>query len=129
MKRSISICPTICLCIIFSCTSISANRNTMKITKNKAIELADIEAKKLGYDISIMNTRVDEYSTPWNEYLPKESNDQFSIEKKNKLKNKKYWAVYYYPNREKVGLGYKGGDFCIFIDSTTGEIITDIRWK
>jgi len=98
-------------------------------TKEKAIEIANIESKSLGYDLGILSVKATKYNTPWNEYLPKDSNDTYYVEKIDKLKNREYWAVYYYPDREKVGVGYKGGDFCIFIDTSTREIVTYILWK
>lgn len=128
MRRSIAFL-IMAASILFFCTTVPAYGNGMKITKDKAIEIASIEAKKVGYDIGIMNIKTTKYDTPWNEYLPKESNEEYYVAKKNKLKNREYWAVYYYPNRDKVGIGYKGGDFCIFVDVHTGEIITDMRWK
>lgn len=108
---------------------IGANANDMTVIKDKAIKIANEEAKQLGYDLEIMSVKATLYNTPWNEYLSKDSIDEYSVERRDKLKNRRYWAVYYYLDPEKVGTRYKGGDLCIFIDSTTGEIITDIRGK
>ena len=100
----------------------------MEITKDKAIEIANKEAKKLGYDIESMNIKITKHNTPWNEYLPKESETEYDVERKKQLTNKEYWAVYYYPKQEK-NYPILGGDICIFVDSSSGEIITNIRGK
>ena len=101
----------------------------MKITEKKAIEIANEEAIKLGYDIKSMDIKITKYNTPWNEYIPKDSKSEYIIERLNKLKNKEYWAVYYYYDFKKIGMIYKGGDLCIFVDAKTGEIITTYRGK
>ena len=95
----------------------------MQMTRDKAIEIANVRSKQLGYIIENMNIEATKYNTPWNEYLPKDSTDKYHVEKRNRLNNREYWAVYYYP------MAGKGGDFCIFVDANTGEIIMDIRWK
>lgn len=129
MKRLICTFIIISAVILYPYIIIRAYGVDMKITKENAIEKANIEAKRLGYDIEIMSIEAIKYNTPWNEYLPKDSNDKCYVERMNKLNNREYWAVYYYPNPEKVGIGYKGDDFCMFVDANTGEIITNIRWK
>ncbi len=94
-----------------------------RITKEKAIEIANSEAEKLGYDVESMSVEATKYSNPWNEYVPKD-NKEYAAER-NQLKNKQYWAVYYAP----MGKHIKGGDLCIFVDYNTGMVITKIRWK
>lgn len=96
----------------------------MKIFKEEAIKIANNEIEKLGYDVKNMEMEISKYNTPWNKYLPKNSDSEYIIERKNKLINKEYWAIYYKPK----GL-ILGGDICVFVDSTNGEIITTIRGK
>lgn len=101
----------------------------MKIIKEKIIEISNDEARRLGYDLDNMKSNATKHNTPWNECLPKDSDDYEIERKKNELKNKEYWAVYYYLDIAKVGIGHKGGGLCIFIDSDSGEIITKIGFK
>jgi hypothetical protein len=129
MKRLFYIFLIISIVMLFQHVTIRAYGVDMKVSKDEAIEIANRESKRFGYDKETMNVEATKYNTPWNEYLPKNSNEKYYVERMNKLNNREYWAVYYYPNPEKVGIGYKGGDFCIFVDANTGEIITDIRWK
>lgn len=129
LKKLINYIIILSISMLFTNITIQAHEHEMNVSRDKALEIANSEAKKIGYDITIMNIITTKYNTPWNKYLPKDSNDEYHAGKMSKLKNREYWAIYYYPDRKKVGLGYKGGDFCIFIDTNSGEIITDIRWK
>lgn len=99
----------------------------MKITKEKAITIANKEAIKLGYGIKNMDVWITKYDTPWNDYLPKDSNSQYVIERINKLKGKEYWAVSYTPKKE-TGIVF-GGNLCLFIDYENGKIIATIMGK
>ena len=114
--------------LMFFYATVEVYGNDMKIIKEKAIGIANKEAKKLGYDVESMNIKITKYNTPWNEYLSKESKTEYDIERKKRLTNKEYWAVYYYPKPQKDQV-MKGGDICIFVDANNGEIITNIRWK
>lgn len=127
-ERGIYISLIILSIILISCMNIGAYGTDM-ITEDGAIKIANNEALKLGYDLKIMSLEANKFSTPWNNCLPKDSIDEYYVEKKDKLKNREYWAIYYYPDLKKVGTGYKGGDFCIFVDANSGEVITYIRWK
>ena len=101
-----------------------AHSNDTCITKEIAIEIAKKEATRIGIDIKSFGIKITKYNTPWNEYIPKDSNEGYYADKLNELKNKEYWAVYFYHYRYQ-----KGGDFCLFIDYNNGNIITIIRWK
>lgn len=114
---------TVVLMLTLSCKIISTYGDDMLITEAKAIELANKEAKRLGYNTESMQVKATHYNTPMNEYLSG-SDEEYSVVRRNKLKNKEYWSLYYYNPKFK-----KGGDFCIFIDSRNGAVITDIRGK
>lgn len=101
----------------------------MNITKEQIIEIANKEAIMLGYDTKIMDIKVTKYNTPWNDYLPKDCNSDYCIERQNKLMNKEYWAVYYYYKPKQAEESYKGGDLCIFVNANNGDIITIYRGK
>jgi hypothetical protein len=108
---------------------VNAQGNTMKITEDQAIKIANKEAKNLGYSVETMSLKVAEYNTPWNDYLHNNSKSEYVIGRQEKLKNKKYWAIYFYPNPKIQGAMVKGGDLCIFVNSINGEIITTVRGK
>lgn len=114
--------------IMSSCSHLKAYGGEMKVSKEVAMQIANKEAANLGYNIASLNLKVSKYNTPWNEYLPKESKAEYYTERKKKLANREYWAVYYYPKQDKNNV-VKGGDFCIFVDANSGEIITNARWK
>lgn len=101
----------------------------MGVNERAAIEKADVRAAELTGNISSMKVKATRYATPWNDYIQKDTHSEYQIERMNKLKNRDYWAVYYYPDREKSGKSSKGGDFCVFVDAHSGEIITELRWK
>ncbi len=96
--------------------TLEAYGTNTRITEDKAIELANKEGKKLGYDVDSMRVKATHYTTPSNPYLS-DSDDRYTLERRDKLKNKEYWAVYYVNPKFT-----KGGDLCIFIDSNTGEV-------
>lgn len=109
--------------MLTSFINIKAYGNNMQIIENKAIEIANKEAKNLGYDIESMTVKATHYKSPLNEYIS-DSKEEYYVERKSKLENKEYWAIYYFDPKFK-----KGGDICIFIDSSNGEMITSIRGK
>lgn len=99
--------------------------SNMVITKEHAIEIADREAMRLGYDTKVMNMEIDEQNTKWSTYiLSTPSALEGARELKDALKKRKYWAVYYGPK----GL-VLGGDIFIFIDRDTGEILGVLRGR
>jgi hypothetical protein len=104
-----------------------------KIKRDDAVKIAENEALRLGYEkADSMDLVVAWYNTSSNHYLTYQQVDEYSLEKKNKLKNKEYWAVFFSPRGEEKD-GYfittLGGNICIFIDAMTGEILTEIRGK
>lgn len=101
----------------------------MGVNERAAIEKADVRAVEFVGNISGMKVKATRHTTPWNDYIQKDTRSEYQIERMNKLKSRDYWAVYYYPDREKSGKSSKGGDFCVFVDAHSGEIITDLRWK
>jgi hypothetical protein len=98
------------------------------IGKEEALEIAKKETIKNGYDVSKMRIEASKYSTPYNPYLPddEEATDPEEIEflkqKRSKLENKIYWAVYFSPI-ELPGQRIFDGDTSVFIDSKTGQIL------
>ena len=99
------------------------------VSYTKAVEIAHREASRLGYNMEIMELNsVSRHSVPWNSWFPKKSTSEYAMERKSKLEGKKYWAVSF-GRRRNPGQHIKGGSVCIFIDSTSGEILTTYRGK
>ena len=112
---------------LFACIPMAKQRGN--ISYEQAIEIAGKEALRLGYDIKSMELQeISKHYDPWNNYLPRKSNSEYVLLRRDKLKGKEYWAVYY-GRRRKPGRRGKGGGICVFIDSATGEILTTYRGK
>ena len=107
----------------------TAYGGAQRVDEKKAIESANLKAAEIAGNLLNMKVTVSRHSTPWNEYISKDARSEYLRERMNKLSNREYWAVYYYPDVDKTGKTVKGGDFCIFVDAHTAEIITDLRWK
>lgn len=117
------------LVAVFMLLNQSAYGAAMGVNERAAIEKADVRAAELTGNISAMKVKASRYATPWNDYIQKDTRSEYLLERMDKLKNRDYWAVYYYPDREKSGKSSKGGDFCVFVDAHSGEVITELRWK
>lgn len=119
---------TLGLLLFFICLGVKNNNaadQSMTITEEEAVKIAKEKIKSFGYDSENMAIKVSLHNEPWNPYLPKDSKDYYHKLRQDKLKGKKYWAVYYYPKSPT----HLGGDVCIFIDSQTSQVITDYRGK
>lgn len=122
----------ICMFIIMSafallltaCASSENEGANMDIAKEKALQISNREAEKLGYNLSEMTVNVDDKNSLWEEYIKSGPILEYDDALKNTLKNKEYWAIYYRPKRLQ-----KGGDLFVFIDKYTGEVLTSIRGK
>ena len=108
-------------------TNATEEENMLK--QKTIIEIANKAINKLGYDTAAMEMELIFHEHPWNVFFPKESMSKYVVVRRNKLANKKYWAVYFYKTVKKDGPIYKGGDVCIFINAKTGDILTTYRGK
>ncbi len=122
--------------VIFTlgCKHFNAEVKVMKITKEQAIKIANKEAKRIGYDISRTKIEIDKNNTVWNGWSGSIHTNikgetltalDANPEIKTKLKNKNFWAIYYHPEEHNVF----GGDFFIFVDRNSGEIIYSLKFK
>ena len=121
---------TIFLILISGCFFLymqQCEANGMSTVRDKAVNTAKEEAIKLGYDITKMTMSVHEYTQPWNECIPREPETEYEKQRYKKLVGRTYLMIYFSPDFENTRL--VGGDYCIFIDAKTGEIITDVRGK
>jgi hypothetical protein len=97
-----------------------------ELSKEKVIEIAKQAARDLGFDLKKMTMEADVNNTKWKEAFP-------SIEKApghigKKVKDKKYWAIYFEPiSSSDPSVVQLGGDLWVFVDANTGEILT--YWK
>ncbi|MHA1188074.1 MAG: hypothetical protein ACTSXA_12805 [Candidatus Heimdallarchaeota archaeon] len=98
------------------------------MNQSEAITKAEKHAKELKYETQHMDVQVTKYETPWNPWLRKEYDDEYSSKRKKLLEGKEYWAVYFSIKKRK-DISHFGGDICVFIDIETGEIITNVRGK
>jgi hypothetical protein len=119
VRQTVTIIAVFCFILSFS-TVFAAEKQW---SRSKILDIADGEAQRLGYDIEHMSISFDIYNSKWSKYLHsmKELNALPKIQ--DKLKDRKFWAVYYAPLRKHV----RGGDLWVFIDQDSGMIITTIR--
>lgn len=94
------------------------------VTQNEALEIATGHAKKLGYRTDSMQPSCEKLNTPWNKWLAKEDDDEFTAPRKKLLEGKEYWAIYFSPKTKQFG-----GDIAVFVDAQTGKVLTDVRGK
>ena len=99
------------------------------ISQDRAVAIAWEEASDLGYDVESMELKdISKHSKPWNRYLPKDSKSKWILDMQEKLKGKRYVAVYL-GHRKREGHHIKGGSICIFIDFSTGEVLATLKRK
>jgi hypothetical protein len=127
------------MCIIFFMifsvllqNSVSQSQET-DITIIKALELSNIEARKLNYNVEEMEIRLIGVPVTWKELQKRHwFFSDFKDEKKeieNKLVGKEFWLVYYLPIKKGKDTVIFGGDLWVFVEKHTGKILTAIRGK
>jgi hypothetical protein len=103
------------------------------ITIIKALELSNIEARKLKYSVEGMEVRIIGTPATWAElqkhhwFFRDFKDDNKELEKK--LDNKRFWLVYYLPIKEGKDIVIFGGDLWVFIEDSSGKILATIRGK
>jgi hypothetical protein len=96
------------------------------LSKERVIEIAKQAARDLGFDLKKMTIEADENNTKWKEEFASIENAPGHIGKK--VKDKKYWAVYFAPiPPSDPNTVQMGGDLWVFVDANTGEVLT--YWK
>ncbi|MBF0526407.1 MAG: hypothetical protein HQK56_15085 [Deltaproteobacteria bacterium] len=98
------------------------------ILKDQAIEIANKEVVRVGYNLSELSAAALFYKTPENICISQSKGD-FYKKYHLLLKGKKYWAVNYRPDPKIVKKGRKGGSICVFVDAELGGIITYVGKK
>ncbi len=112
------------LLVIISCTTSETSGDVMNIGKTEAVEIANQEVERLGYNIKSMNVEVVKNLMPstWSNSSDVES--RYFKEEKNKLNGKEFWMIYYSPKVLKLG-----GDVRLFVDINNGDILVRVRGK
>jgi len=99
----------------------------MVITQIKAIELANSEAKRLGYAIDSLDLKVEPTASDRNSFLKNHPGYRDYKSVMSKLNNRRFWAIYFSPKpKTEIVLG---GDLWVFIDAENGETLSVIRGK
>jgi len=108
---------------IFLCPIYLASAELLK--KEKILDIAKRVVIKLEYDWESMEREAAFFSTPYNPYLPDDSEATDDHEKqilktvRDKLRNKKYWVVYFFPISKKI----LDGDIAVFIHAADGKLL------
>ncbi len=99
-----------------------------RVPRKEAVDIARAEAARIWYDTGRKKMEIFRNKMPWYAHHPdlKEYFDTSDYYRgiKNKLDNRDYWAVYFSPVITGPGQPVHGSDFCVFVDSATGEVIT-----
>ncbi len=109
------------LVIVCGITAASAAERTW--TRSEILATADREARRLGWDVERSGVSFDYHNRVWWELL-RQGQRWFSSHRKEwsviqeKLRTRKYWAVFYSSLAQRPGVGA-----FIFIDQATGEVI------
>jgi len=113
------------LFVILGCEAERERFAVKRLSKQRAITIANKVVKSLGYDLGRMKASADEDNSDWKSYLS--SSDITRREYSNligKLTGREYWAVYYMPETARFG-----GDLFVFIDKRTGEVIEHLAFQ
>jgi len=92
----------------------------------QSIEVARMEARRLGYDLDNMDLEYDEANTAWNgyrSYLERrpmhENTRRWLRDLSSKLSKKKYRAIYFLPQNNLM----QGDSLFVFVDAKTGDVL------
>ncbi|MDO8662671.1 MAG: hypothetical protein Q7K98_05575 [Candidatus Omnitrophota bacterium] len=95
----------------------------MKIKYEDAIKISNNFLQSKGFDTQKTETILDPKNEKWVKYY---SNNKLLIEYYSELlktlEDKNYWAIHYVP--KKMTSIIKGGGAWVFIDVTTGKVIS-----
>jgi hypothetical protein len=124
----------IMILMFFVLSQITAKKTSeTDITILKALELSNIEARKLKYNIEGMEIRIAGMPISWEElrkqhwFFRNFKDENKGLEKK--LHNKRFWLIYYLPFEKEKDIAIFGGDLWVFIENSSGKILTTIRGK
>jgi hypothetical protein len=123
---------TILMAMLIALTSLSTtaaadpcHNNGCSVDIHKAISIADDRmARDADRPSSLELNFARRYSTPWNELVPKGTTDKYLQQIAAKLKDRRYWLVYYRSQKTELG-----GDIAVFVDASSGEVIDVYRGR
>jgi predicted small secreted protein len=109
-----------------------------ELSKEKIIEIAQEKVLAMGEDLAAMTVTYDVGNEMLKKHLMRVGVSQYNKQTKSwdavqgttpeawrpKLKNRAYQAVYFAPKQQM-----KGGDFWVFVDLNTGEVIDSVGGK
>jgi len=92
----------------------------------QSIEVAKMEARRLGYDLDEMEIEYDEANSAWNgyrSYLERrpmhENTKRWLSDLSSKLTNRNYRAIYFLPQNNLM----QGDSLFVFVDAKTGGVL------
>ncbi len=128
------------LCVIFFCLSLivpeiiispgialpQMSHNNNQTSMEQSIEVARMEARRLGYDLDNMDLEYDEANSAWNGYCsylkrsPMHENTKIWLrDLSSKLSKRKYRAIYFLPQNNLM----QGDSLFVFVDAKTGDVL------
>lgn len=94
------------------------------ISEEKAIQLATVEATRLGYDVKAMDVSVEKNEGPLNACIGEQATGKYIEARKQRLAGKEYYTVAFDPKNVELG-----GFICVYVNRHSGEIITTYRGR
>jgi hypothetical protein len=114
--------PLTCLLFLVGVSLVfSGERKTDVIGK---LKIANEYVTRLGYNVNKLTPLVSLHTVPWNDCFPEGSEENYYPQKRELLKGKIYWMIYYYDTNN-----FYNENIAVFIDAKTDEILTDYRGK
>ena len=95
-------------------------------TRSQILAITDAEARRQGADPEKMSVSFDAYNSHWTSYKESTARAEKKAMRNDpaSLKGHKYIAVYYASLKP-----VRDGDFYVFIDHETGEVLQSMRWR
>lgn len=88
------------------------------------LQIANQYVTESGYDVNKLTPLVSLHTVPWNDCFPEWRTEEYYIQKRERLKGKIYWMIYYFDT-----YNIYNENIAVFIDARADEILTDYRGK
>jgi hypothetical protein len=95
------------------------------VSEREAIQIANREAVRLGYDVKKMSIEIDQNNSAWRSALASVDVLKMKPDLAKRLQHRDYWAIHYAPN-QKLGPPVFGGELFVFVDKQTGDVIAHL---
>jgi len=116
--------------VLFSSNTLGAEmpHGDMKMKKEDALGVAIKEVRRLSYPVDSMRIEIEPIALEWKDFTAKYK-DYIDDKVLNDIpKNHFFWAIYFSLS-PKTGEVITGGDVWVFVDTSSGRIISVIRGK